>query len=169
MNKTRGLLVLLSVILLIVVGIELYLVFGQKSPNDLVPGYFSFVDNTGAARYLDRTKTALGRGLYKKATLIKHYEGVLSDLKAEPFTWTDNQEYALLIDLLTEGDNHSGALLTEAELSRVSVYHRLQNSDTEIALSDLKIGDSLYMEQSVNLKSNGETVLETFKIFKLNP
>jgi len=169
MNKTRGLLVLFSVILLVVVGIELYLIFGQKNAKDLIPGYFSFVDNTGAARYLDRTKTALGRGLYKKATVIKHYEGVLSDLKVEPFTWTDNQKYALLIDILTETDNHSGVLLTEIELGRISVYHRLQNSDTEISLSDLKVGDSIYMEQSVNLKRNGETILETLKIYKLNP
>jgi len=167
MSHTERILGLLSFILVLVIGVEIYVFLfqGKESSATIANEVKPF--SASEALILD-TSNLLDKGLIANLTITKNYKGKIMRISTNPVTWKDGQTYAFLIDLMTAENKHTGLLLNKEELALVEVYQKKNKPDVEINLDSLKKGDVVEMTQKLQIKPNRKKKFVKLTINKLS-
>jgi len=110
------------------------------------------------------------RNITKASSLTHEYEGkiVSIDVNASKQMWGDNKyqvDYQYKLELTAESDNKPTTFIyQEREAGILQIVELVDGQEKQIKFSDLKIGDTIYIRDAYDLKTEQYTRSKIMKI-----
>lgn len=141
---------------------------GNADQSTAPTSCLSSLNQGSIANNILATSQLLDKQLIESSSLINYYQGTINEIKLGKVVWTDNHEYAAMIDLLTKENKHTGILLNQNDLGATSVFKKTGDNSKPISLNQLKKGDLISMDVILNFGLDDQSNLKNLTIYKLN-
>ena len=180
MNNSSKILKIIFAVLLIITAAELYyFFFYQPSKNNVINKKPIVSLPTPSSTTLLNENPAVDKNtvnnlfLYKKSILSSSiinnkYEGEIVFInKNGGFLKTEQFKYDLEIKIKSDSEEFNSFYYNENEVKQIKVFNLKNNQKESSDINELKIGDKVIIEESLNLLKDPNNNLEKLEIFIL--